>query len=315
MIREDFVKPALSNGEVLVRNDLFAVAPTIRNWLNDSTASYRGSIPIGGTIAGMAACEVVQSAHPAYPVGSKMVAMARWENWSVLRPDVSPVPPFPVPGDVTLADALGLYSPNSLTAYFGLLEVGRPLAGETIVVSGAAGSVGSLVCQIARNVGCRVIGIAGGPRKCQRLVEDYGVTAAIDYRREDVAARLAATCPDGIDLFFDNVGGDQLQAAADAMADHGRIVLCGQISSYDRPGGAPGPCDMMKLVYGRIRLEGFVVGDFVPRADAARARLRQWADEGRLTVLVDQRNGIEFLPEAFVSLFDGSNQGTVLVAA
>ncbi|MDY1007405.1 MULTISPECIES: NADP-dependent oxidoreductase [unclassified Sphingomonas] len=315
MLTEPFTPPALDEGEVLVRNHIFAVAPTIRNWLNAGPASYRGSIPIGGTIAGMTACEVVQSNHPDHPVGTRMVAMARWEDWSVLRPDTAPVPPFPIPADVTLIEALGLYSPNSLTAYFGLLDIGRPLAGETVVVSGAAGSVGSLVCQIAGIVGCRVIGIAGGPDKCRKLVEELGATAAIDYRNDDVPARLAELCPGGIDVFFDNVGGEQLEAAANAMADFGRIVLCGQISSYDRAGGAPGPRDMMKLVYGRIRMEGFVVGDFVGRAAVARAKLRDWADEGRLTVRVDQRAGFERLPEAFVALFDGGNDGTLLVTA
>jgi NADPH-dependent curcumin reductase CurA len=283
--------------------------------LNGGTASYRGSIPIGGTIAGMTACEVVESYHPEHPVGSRMVAMARWEDWSVLRTDAAAVPPFPIPADVTLVEALGLYSPNSLTAYFGLLDVGRPLAGETVVVSGAAGSVGSLVCQIAGILGCRVIGIAGGPDKCSRLIEELGVTAAIDYRNDDVPAKLAELCPDGINVFFDNVGGEQLEAAANAMADHGRIVLCGQISAYDRTGDAPGPRDMMKLVYGRIRMEGFVVGDFVDRADVARAKLRHWANEGRLTVRIDQRDGIERLPQAFVALFDGGNNGTLLVTA
>jgi NADPH-dependent curcumin reductase CurA len=314
LVSEPFAVPVLKAGEVLVRNHLFSVAPTIRNWLNEGP-SYRGSIPIGGTIVGMTACEVIMSEHPDHPVGRRMVAMARWEDVSVIRPDHAPVPPFPIPDDVSFEDAMGLYSPNSLTAYFGLLDVGRPIAGETLVVSGAAGSVGALVCQIAKIMGCRVIGIAGGAEKCQRLVETTGVDAAIDYRAEDVAERLSALCPSGIDLFFDNVGGEQLQAAVDNMADHGRIVLCGQISAYDRRDGAPGPRDMMKIVYGRIRMEGFVVGDFVDRAPPARERLRQWQAEGRLSVQVDVRQGFERLPVAFIDLFSGGNAGTLLVAA
>jgi len=314
LVSEQFAQPVLKAGEVLVRNHLFSIAPTIRNWLNDG-GSYRGSIPIGGTIAGMTACEVIASEHADYPVGSRMVAMARWEDVSVVRPDGAAVPPFPVPDDVSLEDAMGLYSPNSLTAYFGLLDVGRPVAGETLVVSGAAGSVGSLVCQVGKVTGCRVIGIAGGAAKCRHLVDVTDVDAAIDYRAENVAERLAELCPSGIDLFFDNVGGEQLQAAVDNMADHGRIVLCGQISAYDRPGGAPGPSDMMKIVYGRIRMEGFVVGDFVDRASTARERLRQWQAEGRVSVQVDVRRGFERLPDAFVDLFSGGNAGTLLVAA
>lgn len=314
LVTEPFDAPTLRDGEVLVRNHLFSVAPTIRNWLNDGP-SYRGSIPIGGTIAGMTACEVIASRHPEHRVGSRMVAMARWEDFSVVSPDRTPVPPFPIPDDVSFEDAMGLYSPNSLTAYFGLLDVGRPVAGETVVVSGAAGSVGSLVCQIAKIIGCRVVGIAGGQAKCRRLVEIAGVDAAIDYRVDDVSERLAALCPSGIDLFFDNVGGDQLQAAVDTMADRGRIVLCGQISAYDKPGGAAGPRDMMKIVYGRIRMEGFVVGDFVDRAPAARKQLQRWQAEGRLSVQIDVRAGFDRLPDAFVDLFSGGNAGTLLVAA
>jgi NADPH-dependent curcumin reductase CurA len=313
MVEEDMPAPALADGEVLVRNHMFAVAPTIRNWLNAPGESYRGSIPIGGTIAGMAGCEVMASRHAGYPVGARMVAMSRWEDCSVLRPDTAPVPVFPVPAGMDFERALGPLSPNSLTAYFGMREVGRPCAGETVVVSGAAGSVGSVACQIARIMGCRVIGIAGGADKCRWLADH--VDAVIDYRGEDVAARLADLCPAGINLFFDNVGGDILQAAVDAMADHGRIVLCGQISAYDRPGGAPGPRDMMKLVYGRVRMEGFVVGDFIDRADEARAALGTWLDEGRLVVRVDRRDGFEHLPAALIDLFRGANMGTLLVSA
>ena len=315
LVEEPFTPPALRDGEVLVRNHMFAVAPTIRNWLNDSGASYRGSIPIDATIAGMAACEVVASSHARYPVGMRMVAMSRWEDWSRLSPDSAAVPAFSIPQDMPLERAMGALSLNSLTAYFGLLDIGRPVAGETVVVSSAAGSVGSVVCQIARIIGCRVIGIAGGAAKCAWLREACGVDAAIDYRADGFPARLAAACPDGINVFFDNVGGDILQAAVDSIAPHGRIILCGQVSAYDRPGGAAGPRDMMKLVYGRVRMQGFVVGDYVDRADEARVMLSRWIDEGLLSVRVDLRHGLAALPGAFVDLFHGANDGTLLVKA
>ena len=212
-------------------------------------------------------------------------------------------------------EALGAYSPNSLTAYFGLTDVGRPLAGETVLVSGAAGSVGSIVCQIARILGCRVIGIAGGKSKCRWLRDGVRGRRGDRLSRGRVAARLGELAPQGIDLFFDNVGGEMLQAAVDHMARHGRIVLCGQISAYDRAGGAPGPRDMMKLVYGSIRMEGFVVGDYVDRAEEARTALAGWIAEGRLTVRVDLRHGFEQLPLAFTDLFRGANEGTLLVTA
>lgn len=310
-----FVAPALREGEILVRNRMFAIAPTIRNWLGASGQRQRGTIAIGDTIAGMAGCEVVASRHDRWPAGARLIAMARWEDWSVIAPDAAAVPAFDLPAGMDFAQALGPLSLNSLTAYFGMRDVGRVAAGETVLVSGAAGSVGSVACQIARIAGARAVGIAGGADKCAWLREACGVDAVIDYRAEDVAARLAELCPGGIDLFFDNVGGAILDAAVDRMAAHGRIVLCGQIAAYDREGTAPGPRDMMKLVYGRIRMEGFVVGDFVDRADEARAALAGWLASGELKVRVDLRHGFAALPGAFVDLFAGRNAGTLIVAA
>lgn len=309
---DELTRPELQPGEVFVRNRMFAVAPTIRNWLNASAGSNRGSIPIGGTIRGMTACEVVESADPDFAVGTRMIAMAGWEDWSVIRPAHSPVPSFRVPEGMDFATAMGPLSLNSLTAYFGLLEVGRPKAGETVLVSGAAGSVGAVVTQIARIHGCRVVGIAGGPDKCARVVAMTG-HEAIDYRSEVLSQRLGELCPDGIDVFFDNVGGSQLRVALEHMAPHGRIVVCGQISTYDAADQSASALDMMKVVYGRIRIEGFVVGDFVDRADEARESLSEWRDAGLLTVAVDLRQGLHRLPGALIDLFRGANNGTVLV--
>ena len=315
LVEEPFVAPPLADGEILVRNRMFAIAPTIRNWLRASGQGRRGSVAIGGTIAGMAGCEVVASRHTRWPVGQRMIAMARWEDWSVIAPDAAPVPAFRVADDMAFAEALGPLSLNSLTAYFGMRDVGRVAAGETVLVSGAAGSVGAVACQIARIAGARVVAIAGGAAKCAWLRDACGVEAAIDYHDEDLAAQLHALCPGGIDLFFDNVGGAILDAAIDRMAAHGRIVLCGQISAYDRDGAAAGPTDMMRLVYGRIRMEGFVVGDFVDRADEARAALAGWLNSGALKVRVDLRSGFAEIPRAFVDLFAGRNAGTLVVAA
>ncbi|MCL9998786.1 MAG: NADP-dependent oxidoreductase [Erythrobacter sp.] len=305
--------PALQPGEVQVRNRMFAVAPTIRNWLRPASGWHRAAVPLGGAIRGMAACEVVASADPGFAVGTRMIAMSEWADRSVIRPAQAPVPVFQMPEGMDFAEAMGPLSLNSLTAYFGLLEVGRPRAGETVVVSGAAGSVGSVVCQIARITGCRVIGIAGGAEKCARVLAVGKADAAIDYRADDVGQRLRELCPGGIDIFFDNVGGDQLRAALGCMAPHGRIVACGQISTYDRGEAAETGLDMMKVVYGRIRIEGFVVGDYVGRAEEARKVLAAWVRSGDLEVSVDLRSGLEALPRALVDLFSGANRGTVLV--
>jgi NADPH-dependent curcumin reductase CurA len=314
LVEAPFDMPALNEGEILARNRVFAIAPTIRNWLNLPGRSDRGSIPIGGVISGMAGCEIAASHHPGWQIGDRLIAMARWEDWSVIAPDAAAVPAFRLPAEMDFAQALGPLSLNSLTAYFGMTEVGRVSASDVVLVSGAAGSVGSIACQIARILGARVIGIAGGADKCTWLRETCGVEA-IDYRGDDVGARLTGLCPTGIDLFFDNVGGAILDAAIDRMAAHGRIVLCGQIAAYDGDAPARGPADMMKLVYRRIRMEGFVVGDFVDRADEARAALGAWIDSGALKVRVDLRHGFDAIPGAFVDLFSGRNAGTLIVAA
>jgi NADPH-dependent curcumin reductase CurA len=315
MTTSPLTAPDLAAGEILVRNRLFAVAPTLRNSLNPPGRAYRGSIAVGGTIVGMAGAEILASRHPDFRPGDRLVALSRWEDFSVLAPDRAPVPVFPVPPSMGLDEALGPLSPNSLTAYFGLIEVGRPRSGETVVVSAAAGSVGSVACQIARILGCRVVAIAGGAGKCAWLKDVCRVDDTIDYKSENVAARLAALCPASVDLYFDNVGGEILQAVIDNIAPRGRVVLCGQISAYDSGAPAPGPRDMMKLVYGRVRMEGFVVGDYVDRVEAARDQIRRWIVRGDMVVRTDLRRGFERLPQAFTDLFAGANAGTLLVEA
>ena len=313
MVERPIDDRSLQDGEIVVRNRIFSVAPTIRNRLNAPTAGHRAAIPIGGVIGGMAACEVIASAHPLHPVGRRIVILSQWEDVTRLRPDALPIPVFPVPDDLTFDEALGVCSPNSMTAYFGMTAIAQPKPGETVLISGAAGSVGSIACQIARLAGCRVIGIAGSADKCQWLEQVCGVEATIDYRHDDVTERLRALAPDGIDVFFDNVGGAILQSAVDHMRRHGRIVVCGQISAYDGASTAPGPNDMMKIVYGSIRIQGFVVGDHVDQFDVARAALRRWHDSGALTVRVDRRHGLDQLPAAMIDLFRGANAGALLV--
>lgn len=311
---EPFVPQVLAEGEVLVRNHLFSCAPTIRNWLNQPGNSYRSAIGIGQPVAGMAGAEVIASCHPHFSAGDLITAVSPWQDYAVLTPDRAAVPIVAIPDGLTLADALGPYSPNSLTAFFGMIDVGRAAAGDTVLISGAAGSVGAVACQIARIRGCRVVAIAGGPDKCTWLRDVARVDATIDYKEEDLAARIAELCPERVNLFFDNVGGVVLQAAVDAMAVHGRIVLCGQISAYDTGQPAPGPRDMMKLVYGRILMQGFVVGDFAARYDEAYTALRLWIERGDIMCRIDLRKGFERLPEAFVDLFRGNSEGTLLVS-
>ena len=208
---------------------------------------------------------------------------------------------------------MGVLGINALTAYCGLMRLGEPKAGDVLLVSGAAGSVGSIVAQIGRIVGCHVVGIAGGPDKLRWLREECGIEHLIDYKSEDVAAGMDAHCPDGIDIYFDNVGGDMLVAAAARMRPRGRIVLCGQISSYESGGAitAP-PIDMMRLIYGGIRMEGFLVRHHLDIIPQGLADLAAWDAKGLLAHREDVRDGLKNLPETLSLLFSGRNEGTLL---
>lgn len=308
-----FEPPHLEPGQVLVRNLVLSCAPTIRNWMNEAQRSYRASIPLGEPIVGPACAQVVSSNHRRFVPGSLLIGVSRWEDYSVIAPDAAFAPVLEVPSGVTPIDALGVFGLNSLTAYFGLLKVGRAEAGETVVVSGAAGAVGSIAVQLAKIKGCRVIGIAGGRSKCQWLKEACGADAAIDYKTADVSAALDGLAPMGVDVFFDSVGGELLQTLIDHMAIHGRIVVCGQVSAYDSAMPAPGPRDMMRVVYQRLTIQGFVLGDFVAQAQAARAELMRWVEQGKITRHEDVRSGFAVVPAAFLELFSGANRGALLV--
>jgi NADPH-dependent curcumin reductase CurA len=309
----DLAEPDLQVGEVLVRNLIYSCAPTMRNWMNDSSRSYRASVGIGEPIIGPVGSQVIRSRNSRFPEGCLLTGVSRWQDYDVLQPDTSPTPVLPLTEDVTLVEAMGVYGLNSLTAYFGLLKVGQPKPGETVVVSAAAGSVGSVALQIATILGCRAIGIAGGSAKCELLRNTLGASAAIDYKSEDVSRRLAELCPEGVDVFFDNVGGDIAHAVMQNIAVHGRIAVCGQVSAYDSGQPAPGPRDMMQVVYRRVRIQGFVLGDFAQEAQVARRDLKRWTSERKLLHRVDLRRGFENLPRAFLDLFSGQHDGTLLV--
>jgi NADPH-dependent curcumin reductase CurA len=281
--------------------------------MNDAQRSYRASIMLGEPITGPACARVVRSANPRFPVGSLLIGVSSWQDYSLMNPDTAPTPVLPVPAGLSLADAMGVCGLNGLTAYFGLLKIGQPQRGETLVVSAAAGSVGSIAVQIGKIKECRVIGIAGGSAKCEWLARVCGVDAAIDYRAGNFAEALARAAPAGVDIFFDNVGGEILQTTVEHMAVHGRVVLCGQVSAYNSDTPAPGPRDMMRVVYKRLLLRGFVTGDYIDEADAARSELQRWLAEGRIARHEDLRRGFEQLPAAFLDLFTGANQGSLLV--
>jgi NADPH-dependent curcumin reductase CurA len=312
-----FVPPILQDREILVRSRLFRFLPTMRTYMKGS--QFRKPMPEGAPMQSPAAAEVIGSNNPDFPVGSIVSVMMGWQDYAVLDPSdhsdgFSAGFGMLKPEGMSLIDFEGLYGVNSLTAYFGLLEIGAPAAGETLLVSGAAGSTGSMVAQIGKLHGCRVIGIAGGRDKCDWLVDELGLDGAIDYKSEDVGARLGELCPRGVNIFFDNVGGAILDFAVDHMAPFGRIALCGQISSYDDGESlATGPRNMMRVIYWRLKMQGFVVSDYRNAFETAYADLRRWHEEGRVRHSSDIYEGFRLLPRTFMRLFDGTSKGTLLL--
>jgi NADPH-dependent curcumin reductase CurA len=300
--------PAPGDGEALLRTRYISLDAANRAWMQGAT--YRSALNAGQVMAGGALAEVVESRAPHLKPGDLVFADTGWQDYAVL-----PAQPLSaLPRLEPMTHLLSVYGIAGLTAYFGLLKCGRPKAGETVVVSAAAGSVGSLVGQIARIKGCRVVGIAGGAAKGALLVKDYGFDAVVDYKAGDTRRALRAACPDGIDVYFDNVGGDVFEAALFNMANHGRIACCGAVSQYDGAAPAHGPRGVPGLIVTRrLTLTGFVVMDFDDERDAALAELKGWVDSGRLKVAEDVIDGLERLPAALIGLLAGENVGKRMV--
>jgi NADPH-dependent curcumin reductase len=315
MVEEDCFRlaeepvPEPKDGEFVVRNLVVSCDPTQRGWISRDT--YLPAVKIGEVIRSGGAGRVVASKNADFAVGDRVGGMLGWQDYAVVganTPRLSKLPP-----GVPLETALSVLGATGITAYFGLLDVGKPKPGETVVVSGAAGATGSIVGQIARIEGCRAIGIAGGKDKCDWLVKQAHYDAAIDYKSEDVAARIKESCPKGIDVYFDNVGGELLDTALVNLAMRGRIVLCGAISTYNDAEPRPGPKYYMNLLLKRGRMEGFLVLDYIPRAQEAVMKLWSWVQEGKIAYRVDVARGLESAPRALRRLFSGENQGKQLV--
>ncbi len=302
--------PQPNEGEIVVRNQLLSCDPTQLGWMTRDT--YAPAVPLGEVMRAFAAGEVVTSRHPEFAVGQRVQGLLGWQDLARIDPVAIPFL-LRIPDGVPLETGIGLLGLTGLTAYFGLAEVGRAEAGETVLVSGAAGATGQVVGQMAKILGCRVVGIAGGPKKCGRLLDEFGFDAAIDYKHENLVTRLRQDCPNGVDVFFDNVGGDALDAALLALARHGRVVICGAISTYTQSGPVTGPRNYLRLLTQRGRMEGFLTSDFLPRAPEAIARLAEWWREGKLRQRVDVVEGFENAPAALARLFTGDNQGKQLV--
>lgn len=305
-------QPDLAAGQVLLKTVMLGFDPAMRGWMEDEP-SYLPPVAIGEPMRASAVARVIASENPALPEGSLVQGLIGWQEYSLGDPD-SDLPPTLLPDGTPPNLALGVFGGTSLTAYFGLLDVGQPAAGDTVLVSGAAGATGSVAAQIARLRGCRVIGIAGGREKCDWLRETCRLDEVIDYKHDDLQAALAQACPDGINLFFDNVGGATLETAIDHMAEHGRIVLCGGIAGYNDAEPAPGPRNLMHLVTRRIRMQGFIMLDYLARVDEAMAELVPWVLSGDIAYREDIQRGFDNIPDTFQRLFRGENRGKQLLS-
>ncbi|MEW6444061.1 MAG: NADP-dependent oxidoreductase [bacterium] len=300
--------PQPAESEVLVRVRYISIDPANRAWLQGTT--YREAVKAGDVMPGYALGEVVASRHPKLKEGDLVAGDCGWQEYAV-RPGGQL---YRQPRIQPLTHLLSIYGITGLTAYFGLTEIGRPKPGETLVVSAAAGAVGSITGQIGKIRGCRVVGIAGSDEKCAWLTGDLGFDAALNYKKESVAHGLRRACPEGIDIYFDNVGGEILEAALFQTNAHGRVVCCGMVSGYDGelpqngPRGIPG-----LLVIRRITMCGFIVMDHQDRYAPAWKQLAEWVAAGRIRVREDVIEGLENTPRALVGLLHGENFGKRMV--
>jgi len=295
-------------GQILVRNHYLSIEPAMRGWIADA-GNYAAPVAIGSVMRSLASGEVVASAHPDYTVGEYVSGWFDWQDYACVAADQ-------VVQRTTAAEmraSLGILGINGMTAYLALTLVGQPRAGETIAVSTAAGAVGSAVGQIARILGCRTIGIAGGPTKVRRCVEEYGYDHAVDYHAGNVEAAIAEHAPKGIDIYFDNVAGAISDSVLPHLAQRARVIVCGT-ASIDRWDPWPmGPRVERHLLVKRARMEGFVIFDHLDRYAQATGQLRTWISQGRLTWREDILEGIEACPGALAGLYRGENDGKRLV--
>jgi NADPH-dependent curcumin reductase CurA len=299
----------LAEGEVLVRTLYLSLDPTNRVWMNDAD-SYMPKLPLGAVMRGGAIGVVERSRNAAFAEGDIVQGLIGWQEYLIdTGAGLSKLPRIP---GIPLDAYFGAMGHIGFTAYFGLLDIGKPREGDTLVVSAAAGAVGSIAGQIGKLKGCRVVGIAGSDDKCHWITTDLGFDAAINYKTEDVGKALRSHCPGGIDIDFENVGGTIMEAVLDNLKLNARIVLCGMISQYNE-GSAAGPRNFGNILMKRALVKGFIVFDYAARYGEAATDIIRWLSEGKLKYRIDQVEGLRSAPSALQRLFKGSNTGKLLV--
>ena len=302
--------PALRDGQFLVRNEYLSIDPAMRGWVS-AVANYSDPVGVGEVMRSFAAGEVIASQHPQYAVGEKVMGMLGWQYYAVAEP--AAISRKVAETDLPLSLSLGILGLNGVTAYFGMLEAGRPRPGDTVVVSTAAGAVGSAVGQIAKIAGCRTVGIAGGAAKTRLCTEAFGYDAAIDYKAENFEAALSTAVRDGVNVYFDNTAGPISDAVLAKLAVGGRVVVCGTASVANWNPPPAGPRVERHLLVKRAQMSGFLVLDYFHRYEEAVARLARWVRTGALHYREDIQDGIEACPGAIGRLYRGENIGKSLI--
>ncbi len=301
--------PALDEGEALMRTVYLSMDATVRTWMSRAEG-YLPPVELGEVVRCSGIGQIVESRCDAFEVGDIVYSMPGWQEYGICRDDVFTTRLEP---GTPLLPMMSVFGATGAAAYFGLLDIGQPKEGETVVVSAAAGATGSLAGQIAKIKGCRVVGIAGSDEKCAWVVDELGFDACINHRTQDLPDRLRETCPDRVDVYFDNVGGAVLDAVLGALNMHGRVVLCGAIAIYNERGKPPGPSNYLNLISRRGRMEGFITLDHWDRFPECFNQLRAWAEAGLLRWREHIVDGLEQAPNALNMLFTGENIGKVVV--
>jgi NADPH-dependent curcumin reductase CurA len=297
--------PQIKDGEFLIKNRMLSFDPTQRGWMERDT--YMPAMVLGETVRANAIGEIIESKNPQYKVGDRVSGLFGWQEYAISNGE-SFFRTMTIPNSVSDKDALSIFGITGLTAYFGMAELGKPKSGETVLVSGASGSTGAFAVQIAKLLGAKVIGIAGGESKCQWLLDKAKIDAAIDYKKENIKDRLNELAPKGINVFFDNVGGKTLDTALSHLALKSRIILCGSISTYnnDVDGSIK---NYANLIVTRSSIQGFLVSDFSSQFKQGIEALGSWLQAGKICYEVDIQHGIEKAPQTLKRLFEGKNLG------
>lgn len=302
--------PEPKDGELLVKIIYLSLDPTNRIWMSDMD-QYMEPVAVGEVMRGIVCGRVIKSKHPKFREGDVVSGFGGWGDY--LISDGSGVAKMMTPAGISIADAFGIFAVVGPTAYFGLLDLGQPKPGETVVVSAAAGAVGSLVGQIAKLQGCRVVGLAGSDEKCRWIKDELGFDVAINYKKQNLDSALGEACPNGIDVYFDNVGGETLDWVLKRVNLHARIPTCGLISMYNASTLVPGPYRYTQILVKRVRVEGFIVLDYAPRFAEAITALADWIRAGKLKYRLHVVDGLENAVKTVRFLFTGENNGKLLI--